>query len=380
MSKPLILILSAIVICAWVIWFAWPDAGGASDAHKNTNNEQTTPLNAPLPTPAPNKPSPELTTQLIAQVDEPALATLATQISDIADAFSQQSQFPLESQPVLHPEQVVVYEPFAETWTEFSLPSQAYGEIKLALATDEYQYFTGQDVEVLVQIAGVPSDADVDVSVEMVESDSANAAAIETIDVESNFSGQWEANETIPASTFEYGSLPEELQLNAYVTVDNEVFFSSSVFKYTQPSATVTGLDNPNPNNEYLDIPLNVDVHKSGYFYVSAVLYDQNNDTPLIQLQQEARLSSGSQEIVLKAHIQALKFKGNEGPYRLSNIRLKRGAEEGEQFDQAGNSEAKSYEVEGFGFDRYEDKTFFDPLAAERESFLRQLGSISGAN
>ena len=309
------------------------------------------------------------------QQSEQAVVTLAKQIEDIATAYSQSAKYPRGSQPIFNPEQVFVFSPFEENATSFALNSNLHGQLQLSVATEKYQHFSGDDISVLVTIGKVPSTSSVGATATL--SDIAGDELL-SLNLEANFAQGWQLTGIIDASTLANLDLPPELSVLANVDVDGESYFSTTTIKYNQPSATIKGLGNANPNAEYLELPLKVDVHNAGYYFLSAVLFDAAGKIPLVQLQAEARLPEGDQELLLKAHVQALKVSANEGPYLLKNFVLTRGADDTEVFDSAGNSKVDKLNVEAFSFDRYEDKPYENPLAQERVAFLRNLSKANG--
>lgn len=309
------------------------------------------------------------------QQSEQAIVTLANQIEDIATAYSQSAKYPRGSQPIFNPEQVVTFSPFEENATSFPFNSNLHGQVQLSVATEKYQHFSDDDVSVLVTIGKVPSTSSVGATATL--SDIAGDELL-SLNLEANFAQSWQLTGIMGASTLANLDLPPELQVSAIVDIDGESYFSSTTIKYNQPSATIKGLGNANPNAEYLDLPLKLDVHNAGYYFLNAVLFDAAGKVPLVQLQGEARLREGDQELLLKAHVQALKVSANEGPYVLKNFLLTRGADNGEVLDSAGNSKVDELKVEAFSFDRYEDKPYENPLAQERVAFLRNLSKANG--
>nr|WP_136250559.1 hypothetical protein [Ningiella ruwaisensis] len=362
----------AIAVCIIIVFFTVRMLSSEDEALVENQNQALVPLEKPEARPHLSAFNPKKQ-----GIDKPVEAqiSLATQIEDIANAYSDTAQYPVNSQPIKDPAQIVTFAPFEENATDFSLDSELYGKVRLSVATKQYQHFVGDDIEVLITLANVPDSASVSAEASLTHIDGKEIIPIE---LNRRFEETWKFNASVSAMELEETSLPQELQVAARVEADGEIFFSTASLQYHDPSATITGLDYPNPNAEYLDIPLSLEVHEKGYFYLSAVLYDQSGKKPLVQLQQEARLGEGEQEMVLKAHIQALKFHLDEGPYILKHLQIRRGAEEGESVDQQGNSQSQAYEIDAFSFDRYEDKPYRNELAQEREAFLRRLSSVSG--
>ena len=138
----------------------------------------------------------------------------------------------------------------------------------------------------------------------------------------------------------------------------------------------MSGLGVVQPNGANLEIPFEYNVFIGGYYFVSALLQDQQTGQPLIALQTEGRMEQGNGRLFARAHIQALTEAGSEGPYILTNIKAHRGAERGEQFDIPASTVRTQFTISGFSFTEYESTTYEDPLAKERAEFLRSLGSL----
>src|SRR5690606_35662166 len=98
-------------------------------------------------------------------------------------------------------------------------------------------------------------------------------------------------------------------------------------------------------------------------------------DKPLIHLETEGPLSEGLSSLQLKAHIQALKKSGDEGPYYLDKIRIERWSDEQLPRDVAGKVPQADYSVQGYSFNDYLDKPYLDPLAEERKRLIQGLSS-----
>ena len=158
------------------------------------------------------------------------------------------------------------------------------------------------------------------------------------------------------------------------IEVGGEPFFTTVAFNYDTASARLLGLGVVQTNGANLEIPLEYSVLNSGYYVVSAILSDQQTGRPLVALQTEGRMSQGNGQLIAKAHIQALKEAGSQGPYWLTNIKAYRGAERGEQFDVPASSVNTQFAINAFSFTEYTDEIFQDPLAQERVEFLNGLG------
>ena len=150
------------------------------------------------------------------------------------------------------------------------------------------------------------------------------------------------------------------------------------VFRYSDASAQIIGVQQVRTEGPNLVIPLQVNVFQSGYYFVSGVLDDAQTGRPLIQLQAEKRLLQGNGIINLSAHITALRRQGSEGPYVLRSLRSHRGAEVGESFDVPVSTSSTRYTIQGFPFSVYDDEEYENEDAEEVLEFLDGLGGDGG--
>ncbi|MFT7372037.1 MAG: hypothetical protein ACI9T9_000718, partial [Oleiphilaceae bacterium] len=169
---------------------------------------------------------------------------------------------------------------------------------------------------------------------------------------------------------------PLEVNLGAYVDVNGHQLFISSPFRINTATATFESVGYSEAIAENLVIPVNLNVTLAGYYYVAAILYSQQSNKPLVHLETEGPLNAGLSSLNLRAHIQALKKGGDEGPYLLKNIRVERWSDEVIQMDIAGQVNQESFTVEGYVFDAFEDIPYIDPLTAERIKLMGGLSSL----
>ncbi len=296
-------------------------------------------------------------------------AIFKAQLSQVADSYMDTAQFPVGSQPIRSSDEVYEPEPFEEAQFSIPFPMQGGGTLKVNAALNKFLYFAGDVIEIKITVSGSPMNAYVEVDAQFASSKGDLKTSIE---LSSSNGALFEGR--MNTSTVSDSNFTPEMLLKALVKVDGEEFFITQGFRYFQASADVVGIGRVDANGANLDIPVELDVEESGYYFLRAVLEDAETKKPLVALQTEGRLSKGSRKLLLQAHIQALKFSGSEGPYNLVNIKLYRGADENEEFDVPGKAREKKYKVQGFSFDRYDDVKHVDPVALERAEFLRSLG------
>ncbi len=304
-----------------------------------------------------------------------ATEVLKANLQQVADIYEETSKYPTNSQPVFDPSAVREPAPFEFNNVDLPFPKDANDDspLRIAAATDTHQYFFGDTIQARVQLSNAPTETHIKVSgvlsgaagdIPMPLSFEANNGSV------NEYIAQFDTN-IAPANL-----MTSEMSLNVTVDVDGRELFTTTSFRFDRPSAQVIGVMPAQVAGSSLEIPLQIDVGQSGYYFASAVLEDSATRRPLLELQQEGRLQSGNALLNFKAHIAALKRQGSEGPYTLRSIKLKRGAEIGETLDSPGSSLQREFTVRGFPFAFYQEEEFVDPLAQERLAFLRAAGQV----
>ncbi|MEQ3658776.1 MAG: hypothetical protein ABNH21_07450 [Glaciecola sp.] len=325
------------------------------------------------PTAVPLDPSPlsKSTANSVTETMPPEDAAIfKAQITQVADMYSETAQYPIGSQPIRNPAEA--YEPKAFEEANFTVPypMQNGGTLEVNAALNKHQYFAGEDIQIRLQIKGSDSDAFIEPSAVVASSEKDLLSGITFVE---SATSTREFLATVRSDDISDDLPSPELLLKVTIDVDGETFFITQGFTLFQASAAVTGIGRSEVDDANLLIPVKIDVEEAGYYFLNAILEDEESAKPLVALQTEGRLKKGNKELRLLAHIQALKVGESEGPYTLRSIKLYRGAKEGEQFDVPGKSNKKSFPVQGFSFEQYSDVKHVDPLAKEREAFLRSL-------
>ena len=299
---------------------------------------------------------------------------IRAQMMQVADLYEQASRYPHFSQPILNPDQVKEPEPFKETEVDTPFPVEGIDEpIRLLAATDRYQYFAGETISVRLQVLGAPGDTFIQAVAVMsgARGDTPLSAPLNpTNENLTEFQGSFDTGLVPP------GILTTEMLLKLQVGVGEQTLFTTVPFRYSDAAAQLVAVPYVRQEAEYLLIPLQYTVYSPGYYFAGAVLEDAESGRPLLQLQAEGPLNQGNGVLTLKAHFQALRAMGSEGPYVLRSIKTYRGAEDGEAYDLPASSAQQRFEIQGFPFEQYDDTAYQDELAAERIEFLRNLGAV----
>ena len=302
---------------------------------------------------------------------------LKAQVQGIANQFADTARFPIGSQPIRNLADARQPEPYEETEVETPFETEDGETIGVKAAVDRFQYFTNDTINVRLTLAGLPAGVFVEstATISGPQGDTPLEQDLRATDAsQSLFIGSFD---TSLASNEQFS---KEMFVKVLVRVDGEPFLTTVSFSYDKASAQLEGVGVAQPRGANLEVPLEYSVFISGYYFVNAILRDQVTGQPLIALQTEGRMTRGNGRLVAKAHIQALKETGSQGPYLLTDIKAYRGAERGEQFDVPASSVRQQYTVEGYSFSEYADEKFEDPLTQERVEFLNELGNIETQN
>ena len=302
---------------------------------------------------------------------------LKSQVQNVANQYADTARFPVGSQPVRNVNDVRQPEPFEETEVETPFDTDSGETIGVSAAVDKFQYFSNETINVRLELTNLPDGAFVKANaiVASAQGDTPLETQLDAInDSQSVLIGAFDTS-VVPAQ-----SLSSEMFVKVFIEVGGEPFLTTVAFNYAIAAAQLQGIGVAQPNGATLDIPLEFTVFQNGYYFVSALLSDQETGKPLIALQTEGRMSQGNGQLIAQAHIQALKEAGSEGPYTITNMRAYRGAEQGEQLDVPVSIFSNRFELEGFAFTQYEDEIYQDPLAQQRVDFLKELGSFDNQN
>jgi hypothetical protein len=300
---------------------------------------------------------------------------IKAQFMQVAEEYAEAAKYPHFSQPITNPDQVAVPKPFefTEVDTPFPVDSQEQ-PLRLSLATDKAQYFLGDVIVARLILRNAPDNPEVEISAILASLTLGDTDVDISFDLVEGSENEYRA--TIDLSGVSEEQISAELLLKVSVDVNEEQLATTIGIRYDSAAARLTNISYARVQGEYLDIQLQYSVQTNGYFYTNAVLQDALSGRPLLRLQAEGAMTESTNFMTMRAHIQALKAAGSEGPYLLTSINGYRGAERGESLDMPISSEQQNYQVQGYRFDLYDDVQFEDELAQERIDFLTKLGAV----
>lgn len=311
----------------------------------------------------------------LAAEDNPYLdQALKAQFRQIADLYEQASKYPHFSQPLYARDQIDVAEPFERTAVDTPFPVDGLDKpIRLNVALDKFQYLVGEPMLIRVDVEDYPAGAAISATATVASNDS--DTGLVDIPLSSSASDS-RLQGLIDSSLLPAEEWSPEMLLKVSVSVNEHDLFSTVGFRISEAVADLVSVPFSEVDGPYLSLPLQFDVHSPGYYFVHAVLQDAESQEPLVKLQTEGRMESGFGLLHLRAHIQALKERGSEGPYSLTHFEIYRGAEDGEEFDLPASLAQSSFDVEGASFDQYDDVPYQNAENQERLEFLKEVGSL----
>jgi hypothetical protein len=147
----------------------------------------------------------------------------------------------------------------------------------------------------------------------------------------------------------------------------------SAPIKIVDSIAKVVGVGTNRVESNDLIIPIKIEADKSGYFQLSASLFDKKTNSAISFLIAKERLSSGSNTLEAKVQGLVLRDKGFSGPFRLQGITLVKKSERPGMKEEYGIA-GESYSVDAIDLNDFESIPYEDPMTEQRLEFMRSIG------
>ncbi len=296
---------------------------------------------------------------------------LSAQVEDAMLQYEELSKYPPHSQPILSEQHVHSFVNLGVPEASHPFPfDDLETPIQLSIELKQFNYFYGDTIQAQVKVMNAPQPAQISyraVLIDLTGEVLAETSHAEIKDMQADF--------TVDTKAYSAQEWPQEMNFGAHVDVNGYAMFISAPFRINTETAELDSIGFSEPVAENLVIPVNLNVKLPGYYFLAGILYSQTTQQPLIHLETEGRLGEGLSTLSLKAHIQALKKGGDEGPYYLDKIRIERWSDEQIPRDVAGKVPPADYTIEGYAFGDYQDVPYLDPLAEERKRLLQGLSS-----
>lgn len=301
---------------------------------------------------------------------------LGAQVSQAMLSFTELSKYPPSSQPVLSKEHVKSFVNSVRPSAERPYPIEGLDEtIQLSIRLEEFDYFYGDTIVGEFVVEDFPSGASISTQASVINDvgEELTKITLETISEESRVKKMRVSFDSIAHDISDWSI---DLSVAVHTDVDGHSLFITAPFRINENTAALDSTGFSYVDEEFLRIPVNINVDVPGYYFVSGILYGRESGEPLVYLESEGNLDEGLSPLLLSAHIDALKKGGNEGPYELKNIRLERWSDEIIRDDVAGNVPNLSYPVAGYEFSDYLNRSYVDPLQEERLKLMQGLSSL----
>lgn len=370
--KGRLMIGSAIVIAVIALW-------PASD--HDVPEKESTNLHAPVvfeeneidkikirhdikkPTSQPPEPLPSLTVE----------KGMQHEMQRVADIYEQRSQYAPYS----------LY--LSSSQTDLIHPNQSHespraydinGEnVSILIKPLQYRFSTGQKIEVEVQIKASAEGLKTitSLSLDIVATRSKEKwpmSVISNIEQQGmrTIMAEFDTNSALASFNEEHYAIAAQARFNNEAPV-----LQSAPIKIINSIASIVGLGTSRIDNNDLIIPINIEADKSGYYQVSASLFDQASNSAISFLIAKERLSSGSNTLDAKVQGLVLRDKGFSGPFRLQGITLVKKSERPGMPEEYGTAD-ESYAVGAIDLNDFESIPYEDPMTEQRLEFMRSIG------
>ena len=288
----------------------------------------------------------------------------------ISNSFAKDILYPENSKPIRNQDELNKYTPNQSSTTSRATNIKKPESPQISIKASKHQYFIGETIFADASIEGLSSLQSVKVSGFLLQEGKivANANVQRNTDTPSSY----QLSFTSPANSVANNS--SSLRLVAQFNIDQQQYEIGTAIRYTHSVANIKYVGESFVNSAYLHIPVFINTTNTGYHLVSANLYDEKNEQPLVHLSEEKNLLSQNDFIELKAHVAALKSMKHQGPYELRDILLTRMPSRPNYVTEYGLVEKSHYSVNGFPFSDYENTPYTDDATQERLEFLNQLG------
>lgn len=308
-------------------------------------------------------------------IDEVLGADLADKFDEVAHAYEQTARYPANSQVVVDAELVAPRKPFEQSEVELTFPDGEGGAlpVSLAAATEKFQYLDGEKITARVIVSGIEENEPINVSAVVVSPVVGELGEVSSLNSYAGSDNEFRAE--FDSQLFAKKSVSDEMLVKFMVDVGDQSLVATVPFKYGTAAARLDSIPYSRAEGEYLLIPLQFTVFDSGYYFVDAILDDATSARPLIQLQTEGRMKSGNDVLILRAHQQALKDAGSQGPYTLRIRNAFRGAQANEVADTPVAIPSTGFGLPSVEFSEYADVQYSDAEIQQRIEFLRSLGN-----
>lgn len=278
-------------------------------------------------------------------------------LAKVADQYAQSVRYPPWSVPLTEAQakgyQGNRYEPVA-------LPLENGGQFTVTL--DKFRFTRGEDILVVASLQG-PQVMGYSLQATLERPESRNSVGSTTLEQDSQ-TGYYQGSLTTDEE-------PGEYRLIVEASVDGKPVRHASSLTIEPYLGDFEGVEDSYLSNNNLVIPVNFSPQTSGFYALSAQLY--NGQQPVAQLQAEKRLDRTSATLSLKAHGTVLANKSFNGKFQLRNLQIRQlPARPGDRTHYAFGPD-DGYDFEPPDLDDLHDTPAVNPESEQRAALLKQL-------
>lgn len=293
------------------------------------------------------------------QQKPPSNNPIGFMLTKVADQYAQSARYPPWSVPLTQAQAEGYhgnrYEPVA-------LPLENGGQFTVTL--DKFRFTRGEDILVVAALQG-PQVFGHSLQATLERTESRASTGSTTLE-QDNQTGYYQGTLTTDKK-------PGEYRLIVEATVDGKPVRHASSLTIEPYLGDFEGLEDTYLSNNNLVIPVSFSPQESGFYALSAQLY--NGQQPVAQLQAERRLDRTSDTLSLKAHGTVLANKSFNGTFQLRNLQIRQlPARPGDHTHYAFGPD-DGYDFEPPNLDDLDDTPAANPESEQRAALLKQLAN-----
>ncbi|MDO6442562.1 hypothetical protein [Marinobacter sp. 2_MG-2023] len=278
-------------------------------------------------------------------------------LARVADQYAESVRYPPWSVPLTEA-QAEGYQ--GNRYEPVTLPLENGGQFTVTL--DKFRFTRGEDILVVASLQG-PQVMGYSLKATLERPDSRDSVGSATLEQEAQ-TGYYQGSLGTDEEPGEYRLIVEAL-------VDGKPVRHASSLTIEPYLGDFEGLEDTYLSNNNLVIPVTFSPQASGFYALSAQLY--NGQQPVAQLQAERRLDRTADTVLLKAHGTVLANKSFSGAFQLRNLQIRQlPAQPGDRTHYAfGPDDGFSFEPPDL--DALNDTPAVNPESEQRAALLKQL-------
>lgn len=278
-------------------------------------------------------------------------------LAEVAEQYAQTARYPPWSVPLTEA-QAEGYR--GNHYEPVTLPLENGGQFTVTL--EKFRFTQGESILVVATVKG-PQVVENSLYATLERPDSGDSTGSTTL-VQDGHTGYYQG-------ILDTDEEPGEYRLIVEASIDGKPLRHVSSLSIEPYLGDFGGVSDSYLSNNNLVIPVGFSPNESGFYGLSAQLY--NGQQPVAQLQAEKRLDSTSNTIALKAHGTVLANLSVSGPFHLRNLQIRQlPARPGDRTHYAFGPD-EGYTFEPPDLDDLDDTPAANPESEHRAAMLKQL-------